>query len=195
MAPRRHNTQTPNDRRKLLEDFQGRLRYNEEQGDFRHWLRRPNSLAWVVHPLADETDLLAELAVGPEECRFVDAYWRYRDSVYFLQFKATTVCASEPGISYRFDRQHRQDEFVVVVPRDRIETADYHRVLAWLEELIDAGVIERERSQLPFSEDRWICAREPLGPVLDCANQGEAGNDVPASPRASSRAVAAKKEG
>ena len=45
---RRYNTQTARDRAKLVADFERRLRWNEKQGDYRHWLRRPRSIAWVV---------------------------------------------------------------------------------------------------------------------------------------------------
>ncbi|HTE17030.1 MAG TPA: hypothetical protein VK689_01465, partial [Armatimonadota bacterium] len=67
MAPRRHNTQTAIDRQRLLADFERRLRYDEEHGDFRHWLRHADSLAWVVHPTADETGLLTELGISPAD--------------------------------------------------------------------------------------------------------------------------------
>lgn len=81
MARRSHNTQTDRDRRRLMANFERRLAYDEKCGDRRHWLVRPQSIAWVVHPLADETALLAELGMDLSECRSADAYWRYADSV------------------------------------------------------------------------------------------------------------------
>jgi hypothetical protein len=86
MAPRKHNIQTPLDRQKLVADFEQRVLYSEAEGDTRALFRRPRSLAWVVHPLADETLLLAEIGIGPVDCWSADAYWWYRDSVHFVQF-------------------------------------------------------------------------------------------------------------
>ena len=64
MARRRHNTQTARDRQRLVEDFERRVRYSET-GDQRSILRRPHSTAWVVHPAADETELLADSKHSP----------------------------------------------------------------------------------------------------------------------------------
>ena len=171
MSRRRHNTQTPRDRQKLVEDFERRLRYDEEQEDFRHWLKRAQSIAWVVHPLADETDLLAELGIKPEECRSADAYWRYRSSVYFVQLNgAPSHDRSGPyfraaGIYCRFDKEYRQDIFDVFLPRPIVTPTDFHAIFERLEPLIASGGIVTEREALEDRESRWLAREERLAEV------------------------------
>jgi hypothetical protein len=187
VARRKHNTQTPRDRRRLVEDFEQRVRYDRELGDLRHLLERPRSLAWVVHPLADEADLLAELAIMPENCLRADAYWRYGESVYFDLFISSTPPivynsskppvqapphSCSPGIYYRFDKSHRQDIFDIFLPGSLVESADLHRVFQMLEAIIDSGRIEVERAALEDEHRRWI-SRE--GPIAELARSAKTG--------------------
>jgi len=168
MARRRHNTQTPTDRRKLVEDFERRVRYSRETGDLRPLLERPGSLAWVVHPLADETELLAELGMNPEQCQSADAYWRYRDSVYFVQLYGARYGARRRPtcVYYCFDQQFRQDVFDVYLPRPIVTSSDFHQTFELLERIIDSGQIGQERAALKAQESRWIRHEEPLAEVL-----------------------------
>lgn len=165
MARRRHNTQTPRDRQKLVEDFEQRVRYTEEEGDLRRLLRRPRSLAWVVHPLADETALLAEIGITPEDCWSADAYWRYRDSVYFVQVYGQGHFRDEPGLYYHFRKDIRQDVFHIVLPHPTVTTDDFHRALELLEALIDAGRIDAERAALKDDGGSWFARPDPLAQV------------------------------
>jgi hypothetical protein len=171
MGRRRHNTQTPRDRQKLVEDFERRLRYDEEQGDFRHWLKRPGSMAWLVHPTSDESDLLTELGIRPEDCRSADAYWRYRDSVYFVQLHGFPAMSPlgpyhrPPGCYYCFDKESRQDVFDLFLPRPVVTTADFHRAFELLEAFIDSGRIDAERAVLEDKDSRRVARRERLAEV------------------------------
>ena len=177
MARRKHNTQTPRDRQKLVEEFEERVRYTRETGNLRPLLARPRSLAWVVHPLADETDLLAEIGAAPESCWSADAYWRFGESVYFVQLFSSTPPtvykdgmpigqapprSRNPGIYYRFDKNHRQDIFDIFLPRPVVTSTDLHRVFEALEAIIDRGRIEVERAALEDGDGRWIGRIAPL---------------------------------
>jgi hypothetical protein len=162
VARRRHNTQTARDRRELVRDFERRLRYNQQQGDCRHWLQRPRSLAWVVHPTADETQLLAELGMRPDDCRSADAYWRYRDRVHFVLLHGSLRHNRPPGVYYRFDRDSRQDDFDVFLPRPVVTSEDFHRVFDLLEALIDEGIVDAARAALEDGDSRWLVRQEPL---------------------------------
>jgi hypothetical protein len=162
VARRRHNTQTARDRQRLLSDFEQRLEYDRQTGDRRHWLVRPQSIAWVVHLTADETELLAELGVHPSECRSVDAYWRYAQSLYWVEVRATGDHASPARIDYRFDRQYRWDQFLVWLPTQVVTTRHLHRIFERLERVIDSGRVEGVRSGLADEEGRWLTAGEPL---------------------------------
>jgi hypothetical protein len=167
MARRRHNTQTPRERRKLVEHFERRVQYSRQEGDLRNLLERPCSLAWVIHPLADEAEQLAELGMEPEECQSADAYWRYRDSVYFVQLYGTRYGSRRrpAGIYYCFDQHIRQDVFDVGLPRPRVTTSDFHQAFELLEQIMDSGQIERERAALTAQDSRWITREEPLAEV------------------------------
>jgi hypothetical protein len=165
MPPRRHNTQTVTDRHRLLADFERRLENDRRENDFRHRLGRPGSLAWVVHPTADEPGLLAELGLCPDECRSADAFWRFRDSVYFVQLYGSGEgpgCGRAPGLYYRFDREQRQDVFDAFLPDPVITTAAFHCVFALLEALIDQGTVEAARAELADGEGRWLARAELL---------------------------------
>jgi hypothetical protein len=165
MPPRRHNTQTARDRERLVANFMERIEFDRRENDFRHRLGRPRSLAWVVHPRADETGVLEELGISPEECRTADAYWRYQDSVYFIQVYGSgepNFRGATPGIYYRFDREHRQDVLDAFVPAPVISTAEFHAVFARLETLIDQGAVEAARAELADGEGRWLARQEPL---------------------------------
>jgi hypothetical protein len=147
----------------LVEDFERRLRFDEEEGDFRHWLKRRRSIAWVVHPTADETELLAEIGIKPENCRSADAYWRYRDSVYFVTVNGcrppgepSALYHRPPGIYYCYDKDNRQDDFDVFLPQPVVTSADFHRAFEVLEALIDSGRIDAERAALVDKDSRWI---------------------------------------
>lgn len=179
MAPRKHNTQTPRDRQKLVEDFEDRVQYTRETGDLRNLLERPRSLAWVVHPLADETALLAELGVAPENCLWTDAYWRFGGSVYFVQVVSSTPpmvyrdgkpigpaapYSRRPGIYYRFDKDLRQDDFDIFLPGPVVTSADLHHVFHLLEQIIDSGRIELERAAVQDNGDQWLIR---AGPIVD----------------------------
>ena len=161
MAPRRHNTQTARDRQRLLADFERRLRYGEERGDFRHWLRHGGSIGWVVHPLADETDLLAELGISADDCCLADAYWRYGERVCFLQLYGSGQFR-DPGVYYRFDRQYRRDVFDVCLTTPTVSSADFRRAIDVLERLVDSATIEAERAGLMDCGERWSCREERL---------------------------------
>ncbi len=50
----------------------------------------------MVHPLADDTEILAKIGWSPERCLAVDVYWRIGDDVVLLQ-----VCSAWPGGSER----------------------------------------------------------------------------------------------
>ena len=139
MARRRHNTQTESDRRRLMLDLELRIREDDQSGDYRHQLFRPRSLAWVVHPLADEAELLRELGIAPEDCAAVDCYWCFGNSVHFVQvFAGPALLNLAPGTYYSFDRQVRQDRFRVQLASGPVSSDDLHRVLEQLEALIDA---------------------------------------------------------
>lgn len=165
MARRKQNTQYPRDRKRLVVDFERRIRYDEEEGSDLNVLRCPNSIAWVVHPLADETELLAKLEMQPSECRSADAYWRYRDSAYFVQFvgcdREWARYLQPWGIRYRFDKEYRRDDFIIALPCPAIHTTHLLTTFARLEALIDQGRIETARRRLrpEGGRTRW------LGPV------------------------------
>ena len=181
MARRKHNTQTTRDRQKLVQDFEQRARYDRETGDLRHLLEGPRSLAWVVHPLADEMDLLAELGIPPERCRSADAYWRFGDNVYFVQFCSSTPPSvyrdgqptgqappyfRSPGIYYRFDKDQRQDIFDIFLREPVVTSGELHRVFEILEEIIDRGRIEVERVALEDKDGRWISREGALTELI-----------------------------
>jgi hypothetical protein len=169
MPGRKHNTQTDRDRRKLVADFERRLRYGDETGNRRSWFPRRDSLAWVVHPLADEHDLLAELGIPPEARRSADAYWRHRDNVCFVTVHSMAQGPADspyvnrpPGIHYRFDRAFRQAIFDVILPRDRVSSAALRYVLNRLAQLIEAGALDSARSSLEVEPGRWLAREQPL---------------------------------
>ena len=162
MPRRRHNSQTERDRQRLIEDFERRLRYDETAGDRQHWLSRPKSMAWVVHPCADEAALLAELGTAADAFRSVDAYWRYGDNVYFVQVLGANAPTDQPHICYRFDTAYRQDQFVVVLPTRAVRTHDLHDLFEHLERLVDSGVVVEARRALRVEPGRWLGAVEPL---------------------------------
>ena len=131
----------------------------------------------MVHPLADEAGLLAELAIVPENCLRADAYWRYGESVYFVQFFSSTpptvyrdgkpIGQAPPyscrrGIYYCFDKELRQDIFDIFLPESLVATADLHRVFEMLEAIIDSGRIEVERAALEDEDRRWISREGPI---------------------------------
>jgi hypothetical protein len=169
VARRRHNIQTPHDRQKLVEDFEQRLRSTREEGDLRSLVERPRSLGWVVHPLSDQADLLAELATAPGNCWSADAYWRYRDNVYFVRFNSSQPPLLAlgpyfrlPGIYYRFDKDFRQDIFDIFLPGSVVALADLHHVFQILESIIDGGRIDVERAALEDEDSRWISREGPI---------------------------------
>jgi hypothetical protein len=165
VARRRHNTQTPRDRQRLVEDFEQRVRYTEEEGDARRLLRRPRSLAWVVHPLADETELLNQIGITADDCWSADAYWRYVDRVYFVQLHGEGHFKGDAGLYYCFDRVWRQDVFDICLPRPVVTTADFHHTFELLEALIDGGRVDAERAMLKDDGGRWSARRELLAQV------------------------------
>jgi len=162
MSARRHNSQTLRDRQRLLANFEGRLRHDEELGDTRHWLRHAESIAWVVHPLADEAELLAELGVLSEDCQAADAYWRYGESVYFVQLHGRKETSRPPGAYYCFDTQHRQDDFDVFLETPTVTSTDFRRTFDLLSPLIDSGAINDKRARLRSSGGRWSSREVPL---------------------------------
>jgi hypothetical protein len=125
----------------------------------------------VVHPTADETELLAELGMRPEECWGADAYWRYRDSVYVVQLVGRGQHSRETGIYYRFDTRYRQDDFDVFLPASTVTSEDFHHTFALLESLIDSGVIEAERARLKHGGGRWMARAERLAPFTELEAQ------------------------
>jgi hypothetical protein len=135
--------QTERDRHTLLVEFERRLRYDEAQGDGRHMLLHGDSLAWVVHRLADDEEMLAQFEASPSECRHADAYWRYRGNVYFVEVYARGTLF-EPGLYYRFDRRRRQDVIAVCLEAAMVWSDDFHQAFDRLARLIDDGVLETE---------------------------------------------------
>jgi hypothetical protein len=159
---RRGNVQTSSDRRKLLQDFEQRL----QDADAASVLRRPGSTAIVIHPTDDETELLKKLDWPPSRCEIVDAYWRYEESVYWVEVRGCRITDRPAGIYYRFDRRHRQDNFKLVLDKPTVSSHDLHLAFESLESLIKSGAVDNARAT---SEDRviWLGSLPTSSPALE----------------------------
>jgi hypothetical protein len=144
-------------RPRLLRDFERRLRYSEAHPDPSDILRTERSIAIVVHPTADEPELLARFGLTPEHCTRVDAYWQYGDRVYWIECSGKLAVERASGLYYSLDNRHRQDRVLAVVPEVTITSCALRQTFSVLETLIDGGRIECARDQ--FAGD-WI----PLHP-------------------------------
>jgi hypothetical protein len=58
-----------------------------------------------------------------------------------------------------YDKDNRQDNFNILLPRPVVTSADFHRAFEMLEALIDSGRIDAERAALEDTDRRWS-ARE-----------------------------------
>lgn len=142
MAGRTHsNKQTALDRAKLVHNFEQRFRDHEPVGT----LKRPKSVAIVVHPTADDTVLLQQIGWEPSRCESVNAYFRYQGSVYWVEVFGQRVADRPPGIYYLFDRGHRQDVLKVVLPHPLVYSWDLHHAFDRIEALVDSGALETMR--------------------------------------------------
>jgi hypothetical protein len=104
----------------------------------------------------------------PDECRSVDAYWRYGDSVYFVLLHGSgerNYRGDQPGLYYRFDREQRQDVFDAFLREPVVSVATVDAFLGLLETLIDRGIVGAARAGLVDGEGRWLPHREPLARV------------------------------
>jgi hypothetical protein len=99
------------------------------------------STAIVVQPTADDAELLASLGMKPADCRSVDAYWMFGDSVCWTEFHAGAVSDVAAGIYYRFDEEHRRDAFVIDLGPLFVESGDLRRVFELLEGPVERGVV------------------------------------------------------
>jgi len=109
-------------------------------------LTRASSVAIVVHPTADETELLQRIGSEPSRCESVDTYWRYGESVYWVEVLGQRYADRPTGIYYLFDGAHRQDVFKVILPHTLVYSWDLHQAFDSLEALVDSGVLWAARS-------------------------------------------------
>jgi hypothetical protein len=141
-GPRPTNRQTAYDRRRLVKDFDQRV----QDADPVQLLTRASSVAIVVHPTADETELLQRIGSEPSCCESVDAYWRYGGSVYWVEVLGQRYAGRPAGIYYLFDREHRQDVLEVTLPHTLVYSWDLHQAFDSLEALVDSDVVWAARS-------------------------------------------------
>ena len=69
-------------KRTRLADFASRAAYAPEDVQSLPGLGR----FIAVHPMADESAVLARLGISPQDCDKVDLYWEYADDVRFVEF-------------------------------------------------------------------------------------------------------------
>jgi hypothetical protein len=127
---------------RALSDFEDRLR-SAPAGSV---LRRENSVAILVHPTADNIELLQRIAWLPSRCVLVDCYWKYREEVYFVEIWAKEVSNRLPGVYYLFDEADHGDKFQVVLPTPVVTSGDVQRILGHLERVIDRGDVNNRRA-------------------------------------------------
>lgn len=61
----------------------------------------------TVHPMCDETKLLAELGLQPTDCTKVDLYWRIENQVFFLQVNSIKFWQDgRTGLFARWESKH-----------------------------------------------------------------------------------------
>lgn len=119
-------------RKARLRDFERRKAYAPEdvvQVDGTPWEYIP------VHPLADDDETLARLAMRPEECVNVDLYWRREADVVFVRISTVGQCEGEawfngPGLYPRWgeEREPRLD-VAAVTEADRITSITVEKIL------------------------------------------------------------------
>lgn len=139
------DVQSPADRQRLVDEFRQRLRLYEADPDPPGVLRYGESVAIIVHPMADQDDVLHSFNMHPAECVGVDAYWHYRESVYWVQVNGSAIDDWEPGVYYRYVTVHTMDSFRVVIQEPAITTTAFRRVLDLLGPLIDSNTLQRVR--------------------------------------------------
>ena len=97
----------------------------------------PHSRFYVIpiHPLADESELLARLDMRPDQCLSCDAYWLFSGNTYFVSVDAAS--AKSPFVSFHVNaRDFCRAHFYVVIGRQSIDTALLVTVLTFLAQWI-----------------------------------------------------------
>ena len=100
-----------------------------------------------VHPFADDTMLLAELAWPAERCNSVDAYWHALSDVVFVQMAVTRRGDGERHVGRyaRWDVEHGQLVLLFVMKDATIARTLFEGALVdllrgeTLQQLVDAG--------------------------------------------------------
>jgi hypothetical protein len=92
--------------------------------------------AVALHALADERDLLNNLAITPQECTSCDIYWAYREAVFLV-----SVCCSADKktlVTYhQKDQRQAGHRFYVITRQPCLSIKEVHntlsRLAAWLD--------------------------------------------------------------
>jgi hypothetical protein len=79
----------------------------------------------LIHPLADEHDVLQQLKMTPENCVAVDGYWAVRGDVVFLQVNGRVFDdCNEPGLYARIAGSQLGHVNLVAVVEEKFVTSD-----------------------------------------------------------------------
>lgn len=70
-------------RKQRLRDFERRVRFDDDARRYRSWRY------FIVHPFADDAELLKRLEMQPEECRQADVWWHTGTDAVLLMSSAT----------------------------------------------------------------------------------------------------------
>jgi hypothetical protein len=78
-----------------------------------------------VHPFACESELLKDINWLPEKCTSVDAYWKMKNDVSFLQVMTKDVSDNKQvGIYIRWDKTKKQYLNIVAIIDESVVTRD-----------------------------------------------------------------------
>lgn len=105
-----------------------------------------------IHPLADETELLAKLGISPELITKCDLYWAYNNRRFFVS--VTNVFERPPLVSYyaRLDFEHGHSFWVntYVSPLTKaIINKCLHYLAAWIDSN-DSVLAETDKAALHY---------------------------------------------
>jgi hypothetical protein len=116
-----------------VRDFRSRCRWEVEVLTFR------DSEYVTVHPFADDAPLLKRIGWHAEGCIGVDAYWKIRGDVVFLEV-STRGLSPRPAGRYARWSAHDSVNVQVVVDAPMITRAVFEATLA---NLVDSGAVAR----------------------------------------------------
>jgi hypothetical protein len=125
--------------KKRVSDFQIRAQY-----DPKTVIKKNNWEYILIHPMADEHKLLHQLQIKPDDCTYVDAYWKVNKDVFFLSVCSGAITHSVPGLYISLSKSKGAPFWInlfAIVPERAICSAVFERVQKEFYPLIVSGEV------------------------------------------------------